>query len=651
MESYSEIDSNKVIAYNLLGRYYLLEEGDIEKSLKFITNGIDAAKKIRLDHKLGNLLSLRAYIKTNFTTDFEGCISDYYEALKIFEAENNLKEISTIYINLGNAYYNYGQLKDAKKYFQLLIGISNKLNDEEGMAIGHSNLGTIVKNDSLATYHLLEAKVYYEKINDQSGVATIDYTLTNLKIKDGSNISEFDRISAISTYKRIKDVFFENNLTNFYVGCLTSIGRELTKIGNAKEGYSYLFEAEKVGKEMQDYNILKQIYENLAINCDNRKDYKMEAQYLIQGQNIKDSLFKENKASAIAEMQTKYDTEKKEAENSLLLAEKELDRAELDKKSAQQKMLMLGLFLALVIVAYVAYSLIQKKKTNKLLNAQNEEISNKNEIIEEKNKDITDSINYAQRIQNAILPVDGFLAKHFESFIYYRPKDIVSGDFYWIKEVNDRIYFSVVDCTGHGVPGAFMSIIGHNSLNRIIDDFNLVHTGEILDKMNELVTTAVGNKSTEEISIRDGMDMSICSIDKKTNILEYSGAQNSLYLLRSNENILEGKEPVFENDSINFYELKADKMAIGGGVNNTSYKTHSIELKKEDTIYLFSDGYADQFGGPKGKKFMYKRFKKMLLDIQDKSMDDQLTHIDNRMKEWVGDMDQLDDICMMGVRI
>ncbi|MCB0401779.1 MAG: SpoIIE family protein phosphatase, partial [Flavobacteriales bacterium] len=286
-----------------------------------------------------------------------------------------------------------------------------------------------------------------------------------------------------------------------------------------------------------------------------------------------------------------------------------------------------------------------------LLNLQNEQISSKNKIIEEKNKDITDSINYAKRIQTAILPVDTALSKHFDSFVYYRPKDIVSGDFYWVKEVGDRVFFSVVDCTGHGVPGAFMSIIGFNSLNRIVDDLMISETGKILDKLNELVIESITRETKEGITIRDGMDLCFCCYDKKRNTLHYSGAHNSLYLIRKPDSQLNGYEVNMESNGRVLYEIKADKMAIGGSRNDNSYSTHTITLEKGDSIYLFSDGYADQFGGPKGKKFMYKRFKELLLSIQTDSMEQQHQKLESTIVTWMGPLDQLDDICVMGVRV
>ena len=280
-------------------------------------------------------------------------------------------------------------------------------------------------------------------------------------------------------------------------------------------------------------------------------------------------------------------------------------------------------------------------------------------------------MNYAKRIQNAILPEENLLLKHFDSFVYYLPKDIVSGDFFWIKEVDKKLYFSVVDCTGHGVPGAFMSIIGFNSLNRIVEDLQLSETGLILDKLNELVIHSIRKQDKDGSSIRDGMDLSFCCIDLESNMLQFSGANNPLYILRPNV-IASEEQPVpksretkqsysneqiaslpsvVRNDNYELIEIKADKMAIGGAENSKNYQTHQVQLQQGDAIYLFSDGYADQFGGPKGKKFMYKRFKELILSVQDHSMSKQKEILDVTMLNWKGDLDQIDDICVLGVKI
>ncbi|MBL4670294.1 MAG: GAF domain-containing protein [Flavobacteriales bacterium] len=259
------------------------------------------------------------------------------------------------------------------------------------------------------------------------------------------------------------------------------------------------------------------------------------------------------------------------------------------------------------------------------------------EIIEDKNKNITDSIHYAKRIQDATLPDLGLMKKYLEnSFVLFKPKDIVSGDFYWIEKKGDEIIFAVVDCTGHGVPGAFLSLIGHNSLNQIVNELGITIPSEILEELNKSVYKTLQNDLAEG-HIQDGMDMSICSLNIKTNILQFSGAYNPLYLIRSET----------------IQEVKGDKIFIGSGNerNKKNFNNTVIQLEKNDCIYLFSDGYADQFGGPKGKKFKYSRFKELLIHINNMNMEEQHQNLDSSIIKWQGNLEQIDDVCIIGIKI
>lgn len=265
-----------------------------------------------------------------------------------------------------------------------------------------------------------------------------------------------------------------------------------------------------------------------------------------------------------------------------------------------------------------------------------QEIVQQKEIIEEKNKHIMDSIHYAKRIQDATLP-DLKLMNHYlkESFVLFKPKDIVSGDFYWIEKKGDEILFAVVDCTGHGVPGAFLSLIGYNSLNKIVNELNILKPSEILEELNQSVHKTLQN-NLEYNHIQDGMDMSICSLNVKTNVLQFAGAYNPLYIVSNNT----------------IKEIKGDKISIGSGDHalSTSFKNNVVQLSKDDCIYLFSDGYADQFGGPKGKKFKYSRFKELLVGMNQLSMDEQGNNLDRTITKWQGDLEQIDDVCVIGIK-
>ncbi len=266
---------------------------------------------------------------------------------------------------------------------------------------------------------------------------------------------------------------------------------------------------------------------------------------------------------------------------------------------------------------------------------QKEEIEHQSEKMEELYTDITASIRYAKRLQDSILPQQQYIKSLLpESFVLFKPKDIVSGDFYWFQDTPTKVLFSAVDCTGHGVPGAFMSLIGANALSRIVVENGVEKPSIILDELNRLSSSAL-NKSTGGNEVRDGMDAAICSFDKSTNKLEYAGANNPLYLIRNNEII----------------QIKADKFAIASfNPDSENYTNHEIQIEKGDVVYLFSDGYADQFGGERGKKFMYRKFRELLLEIKDKPIIEQKSILNSTIENWRGIHEQVDDILIIGVK-
>tara|TARA_B100000508_G_scaffold133539_1_gene123485 strand:- start:132 stop:1919 length:1788 start_codon:yes stop_codon:yes gene_type:complete len=268
---------------------------------------------------------------------------------------------------------------------------------------------------------------------------------------------------------------------------------------------------------------------------------------------------------------------------------------------------------------------------------QKEEIDKQKEQIEEYFVQVTDSIKYAQKIQEAILPPENHVRRLLpDSFILYRPKDIVSGDFYWLGEANDKVFFAAVDCTGHGVPGAFMSIVGYNQLKQAIITTGGSNPAQILDHLNQGVSETLHQKEENSTS-KDGMDIAICSLNPKTLELEYAGAFNPLYLLRNNEIV----------------ETKGNKFPIGSFLDGETpnFTNHKIQLEKGDQIYIFSDGYADQFGGPRGKKFMYKRFRELLIANSRKDLTIQKDLLKEALFDWMKNEEQVDDILVIGVRV
>lgn len=274
----------------------------------------------------------------------------------------------------------------------------------------------------------------------------------------------------------------------------------------------------------------------------------------------------------------------------------------------------------------IARDFIKHKDVNTI---QNNYITKLEEVIKDKN----DSLNYAKFLQDAMIPSKKYLKTAFsESFVYHSPKDIVSGDFFWHEEVGDTSYLAAVDCTGHGVPGAMMTMVCNCFLKRAVLEYGIMEPGRILDKVREMIIELFANS---DINMNDGMDMSLCTINKRTQIIEWSGANSSLLYFRNGE----------------FFEIDGDKQPVGRYEKYAPFTTHTRKLYTGDTLYMFSDGYADQFGGEKGKKFMYKQMKQLLCRIGQLNMHAQQEQIVSTFQNWKGELEQTDDVLVIGVKL
>lgn len=274
-----------------------------------------------------------------------------------------------------------------------------------------------------------------------------------------------------------------------------------------------------------------------------------------------------------------------------------------------------------------------KKNLEKMVSKRTLELKKVLVKVHQQRKEITENIHYAKRIQKAILPSNRIINDYFkENFIFYQPKDIVAGDFYWFEKYNEKIVFAVADCTGHGVSGAMVSIVCHNALNRALHEFGIEKPNEILDKVKSLVIETFSK--SEEI-VLDGMDLALCSLDPKTNILQFSGANNPLYIIRDNE----------------LLEIKADKQPIGKYDIENPFSLKEFQLQKNDMVYIFTDGFPDQFGGPKGKKMKYNRFKELLNKVSQLPIKQQDANLRLEFEAWKGTLEQIDDVTIIGLRV
>ncbi len=353
-------------------------------------------------------------------------------------------------------------------------------------------------------------------------------------------------------------------------------------------------------------------------------------------------MFSEENTKALAEMTTKYKAEKKQLQIEKMEKQKELDDKTIEAQQAEnrkQQIIIIsvvgGFIIVLVFFIIIMHMFRQKRDANILLAKQNEEINKQKEQIEEQNRSITDSIVYAQRIQRALLPPGDYMKQLLpHRFILFKPRDIVSGDFYWVNKKDGLIIAAAADSTGHGVPGAMMSMLGVSILNEIVNTIQKPDAGEILNNFRSKLIDAL-HQGGRETHMWDGIDVALCLIDLKNRYVQYAGAYSPVYLIR------EGK----------LKEIKGDKMPIGIHARMVPFSNHNINIQAGDVLYIFSDGYSDQFGGENDKRFTQRKFKELLVSIHDKPMSDQKVLLEKTLEKWQGKSDQIDDILVMGVRI
>ncbi|MDD4673286.1 MAG: SpoIIE family protein phosphatase [Bacteroidales bacterium] len=355
----------------------------------------------------------------------------------------------------------------------------------------------------------------------------------------------------------------------------------------------------------------------------------------------------QNEKVSLEELSDKkeFDDILKEKENEIELMRKQL---KLQKRNLILLFIITFLFMVTIVIALC--DLTCRKRANQLLTAQKLEAQEQKSTSDKKARSFTESLNYAQRIQKAILRnslhILGVLP---DSFILLYPKDIVSGDFYWIQEKNNRILFALADCTGHGVPGALMSIIGTYGLNRVVNELNITSPGEVLHNVNHLFEDSLKQRSSSDIF--DGMDIALCSYNPKSMELKYSGANLPLLICRSNTQPHPSNVILRKGKTHTLYSMKPTKQAIGSFSENKAFANHSIVLEKDDVIYLYSDGYTDQFGGPDGRKFKSQPLYQLLVSICSLPIDDQKQIVESTFMKWKGNAQQVDDVSFIGIKI
>jgi serine phosphatase RsbU (regulator of sigma subunit) len=633
-----KIKNEKWIAqgYNDLGiAYYRM--GLLDSALHYYNQSLSIREKLNNPDLL-----LSSYSKIGVIYYEKGKLNealDYQlKALKLMELQGNKKYIAFTLNNISQIYHKLKNYEKEIEFLENAISLHNEFNDEYAIASAWSNIGNVyrIKGDIKKSYeYLYKAMEVFQKYDDKVSLAGV-YSNIGFNYRFEKNNNE-----ALKYYSK---AFEMSNALNDRIGiALTAHNMSCvyTENGNYKLAEKFSLLALE-NTDSDNVTQLSNTYRQLATIYGYLNQGKKAEECLNKYTELKEKTFNENFASQLAEMETRYETDKKELEISNLKNEQQIKDLTISKQQTRNFYLIILVIALLVLAGFIFYAFRSKSEANKLITVQKLEVENQKAVIEEKNKEIVDSINYAKRIQHAILTSENEWKKISNNFfIVYMPKDVVSGDFYWAYQTENNIaVWAVADCTGHGVPGALMSMIGNSLLNEIVVENKIYQPDEILNKLRDKLIKALEQKG--ESQNRDGMDIALCVWDKNHNTLQYAGANNPIWIIRKNKELAEYE----------LIELKPDKMPVGLHAGELkSFNVQTLKLNSDDIIYAFTDGFADQFGGEKGKKYKYKNFQTLLLANADKSMSEQSEVIKNEFYKWKGNLEQIDDVCIVGIRV
>ena len=573
--------------------------------------------------------------------NYEQALIYHEKSLNISKGLEDKSQYASSLVDIARIYKTHRNYEKAFEYLNRSLTIYTEIENKEGIADCLNLMGLIHENkgkhkEALDCYN--KCLVIHQELGNLNGLAN---TYNNIGILYKAQ-KKFDL--AVDFYMKSLKICEEIGVRTLTSNVLGNIGMLFYHQKNYQQAEKYAQRSLLISNEINalesiefNSNLLYLIYKKTA-NCS--KALEMLELY----NDTDDTLSKMDLNELLLKQKIQQEYEVKIYKDSIdnlieINAKNEKiakSDAELKSKRDQQLFLLIGLGIVLLFSMFIYNRFRVTNRQKKVIQHQHQRLKQNHVELEEAHKDITDSIVYAKRIQDATLTSKTYINDVLpQSFIYFNPKDLVSGDFYWVFSNNEHVFFTVADCTGHGVPGAFMSMIGNSLLNEMIIENNIQDTNIILDRVSDKVKESLDQKG-EQGESRDGMDMVLCKLNKQTNELMYTGAKNPLYLIREGELI----------------EYKGDKRPVGYyTAENVLFTSNKISLKKNDIIYLFSDGFSDQFGGETAKKYKAANFKRFLLSIHDKDMEVQQQLLSDEFDRWKGELEQIDDVCVMGVRV
>lgn len=620
-------------AHNSLGIIYGWVKSDYPKALRHFEQALRIRKAIAEEKGDYYAVAVAATLNNTATVEkFRGRYSRalelYLEAYPIYTRLNNKKGLASCSNNIGELYKKQDRFEQALDYYNRALNLYQELDNENYQAVVLSNIANIQKikgsyEQALGRY--LQVLEIFQRNKVDRYIPSILHNLGVLYEETG----ELDK--AYRSYQEAMQLLRQSNNTEGLVKPLNSLAGLLLKRAEPEKALAYARESLALAEASGSYVQLRDATSILSETHAELGNYREAYRFATAFKTYSDSLVNAEKSREMGRLEAEAEFRQRELER-----EKQALRQE--KEISRQKLIRNVLFagsIVLVIFLFLAYRGYRIKQQD------NKEIAAKNKLLVNKNKVITDGMTYAKSIQKAMLPLKEEMAAAFpQNFVLLRPRDLVSGDFYWVYRNEERVVLAVVDCTGHGVPGAFMSMMGNDLLNETVTRRGIYRPDLILNELDAGVRRALKQNATRN---EDGMDVSIMTYYPKENKLQFAGARHPLVYFEQHED-----EPARGI-------LKGDRMSVGGSHINEpeSFRLKEIWLRYPTTCYLYSDGYVDQFGGPENKKVRRKLFLKLLWELQEKpELSDQKAHLSQFMDNWMGDTyNQIDDILVVGVRL
>ncbi len=619
-----EYDSIKMASLYARSREQRIKNPEL--SLELGQEFLDMAKKSKNKAKEAVALENLARIFFNIGS-YSRTLEYFFDVLRIAEEQGDSFNQAITLNNIGIVYGENGQLEKALEYYGKSLVIKEQMGNQEAIVNTLSNIGLIY--DELGEYEK-GFDSYTKALNIDRKRQYVDGIFISLNNLGQNFLKRGLYDSALIYFKESWNLgaTVENDYDKAHL--LNNMAAAYLGKGKSTEAEEFYLRAIALAEKIKARLRLRESYLGLSKVYDAMSDYGKSLAFYKRYEYLKDSLFNEEKLQKINEIEADYKIKKKESEVNLIKKESEIQ----DLRRSQTRLVAYLLISCLFLFGTLIFVLY---KRNQFKIKANKDLELKNNEILSKNIDIMDSIAYAKSIQESFLPDPKILNKFFtNSFIYYKARDVINGDFFWIADEEDYLIFAVVDCTGHGVPGALITVMGNSLLNEIVNEKRILYPSEILTELNYRVLHTL-NQENYQGNNNEGMDVAIGRFDKGSMKLSFAGAKRPLYYFRDNH----------------LHMIKGDSHSVGGTfyAKDRDYKEHEIYLNKNDTFYVFTDGYADQFGGENNKKFLPGRFKDLICEIQGDDMEKQREILDRKFRYWKGEREQTDDILVMGVLI